>query len=199
MRHALLFAGLGVMAGAALAGCQKKAEPPAAAPQAAASPAAGMPHRKPGLWAQTVAVAGMKQTTRICLDADSDAKMALWGQDLKGGGDCRRQTATPIPGGVAFESVCDAGDGGHVVAKGTATGDFSAKYVVKASTTTTGAAIPKADGVHAIQIDAEYKGPCPPDMKGGDIAIEIPGSGGQAVNLRDIQQLADKYRRHAGK
>lgn len=207
MRRALL-TGLGIVAvagaAAGLAGCQKKAETAAATgdakPAAAAAPAeVGMPHRKPGLWAQTIHVSGMNQTTKICLDADTDAKMALWGQQMKDETNCKRQTTHAVPGGIAFESECDMGEGGHIIAKGTATGDFNSSYVVKVTSTTTGSAMPKADGAHEMQIDAEYKGACPAGMKGGDVALEIPGSGGKTVNLEDMQKLAEKYRQHAGK
>lgn len=201
MRRALLLSGLGIAV--ALAGCQKKTETAAtgeAKPSAAAAPAAvGMPHRKAGLWAQTIHVSGMNQTTKICLDADTDARMALWGQQMKDETHCTRQTTTAVPGGVAFESECEMGDAGHVMAKGTATGDFNSKYVVKVSSTTTGGSIPKADGTHEMQIDAEYLGACPTDMKGGDIAVEIPGMGGKSVNLGEMQKMAEKYRHQAGK
>lgn len=205
MRRALLM-GLGLVAvtGAmtGLAACQKKTEAaagPGNAKPAAAPADVGMPHRKAGLWAQTIHVSGMTQTTKICLDGDTDAKMALWGQQMKDDTSCRRQTTHVIPGGVAFESECDMGEAGRVTARGTATGDFNSSYVVKVTSTTSGSAMPKADGAHEMQIDAEYQGACPANMKGGDVALEIPGTGGKTVNLEDMQKLAEKYRQHAGK
>lgn len=204
MRRVMLV-GIAAAALAGVAGCQKKAADGAAAtgeakPAAAAAPAAmSMPQRKPGLWAQTIQVAGMNQTTKICLDADTDAKMALWGQQMKDQTNCKQNSVGPTPGGVAFESECDMGESGHIVAKGTAIGDFSSKYVVKVSSTTTGASMPQANGTHEMQITAEYKGACPAGMKGGDISMDIPGMAGHTMNLEEMQKMAGKARAQAGK
>jgi hypothetical protein len=140
-----------------------------------------------------VAVQGMNQTTKMCLDADTDAKMAVWGQQMKGDNPCAKNSVTPVPGGVAFESQCDMGESGQVTAKGTATGDFNSKYVVNVSSTTTGAAMAQANGTHEMELTAEYKGACPAGMKGGDVAVEIPGMGGKTMNLEEMQKMAAKY------
>jgi hypothetical protein len=186
-----------VLAGAGLlllAGCQKSEEAaktgdsPAAAATAAA-PMAGPPSRKPGLWTHTIAAQGVNQTMRVCLDADTDAKMTVWGQaaskDM-----CARQTFSPTAGGWRFSSECDMGAGGKVVSSGTATGDFNSSYVVKATSTTTGAAMPQANGVHDMTLTARWEGACPAGMKGGDVRVQIPGGPEMTINMENMTAMA---------
>ncbi|HEV7385596.1 MAG TPA: hypothetical protein VGN89_12010, partial [Phenylobacterium sp.] len=79
--------GIAAVALLALAGCQKKTETAAtgtAASATATAPAAPAgpltpPPRKPGLWTQTVSMAQMQQTTKLCLDEATDKQMAWWG------------------------------------------------------------------------------------------------------------------------
>jgi hypothetical protein len=190
MRHGLLLA-MGVLA---LAACSKKddaARTGDAAPAAADAPAAPMspPRRKAGLWVQTMASQGMNQTVKMCLDADTDAKMAIWGQAMGKDNACSKNLVTPAPGGWAFESECDMGQSGRIVSKGTATGDFNSKYTVKISSTTTGASFAQANGPHEMTLTAEYQGACPAGMKGGD--VEMPGMpAGMKLNLEDMRAKA---------
>lgn len=177
----------------ALAACGKKPADGAATGEsksaAAQAPAASPmpPKRKPGLWAQTLHTAGITQTTKICLDSDTEAKMTVWGQAV-GKDACAKQSFRPIPGGWAFESTCNMGDSGTIVSKGEATGDFSSRYTVKVASTTTGASMAKANGAHMMSLDAVWEGPCPAGMKGGDVQLQIPGmKGGMTIN---VEQLA---------
>jgi hypothetical protein len=85
---------------------------------------------------------------------------------------CSQQKVKPVAGGWEFESVCSVpGAGGTVTSHGSATGDFSSKYVVKVHSTTTGSSIPQANGEHDIQMSATWEGPCPADMKAGDMLL----------------------------
>lgn len=182
--------GLGVMLGVGLlAGCQKSDEGAKTgdAPQAsAAAPAAptSPPKRKPGLWAQTVSTAGMTQTTKICLDEATESRMTAWGQQVSDGM-CARNVITPTAGGWSFESECDMGEAGKSVTKGTATGDFDSKYVIKATTTTTGASMAQANGVHEMEMTAAWEGPCPAGMKPGDMSLP----GGVTINMNQMSGM----------
>ena len=49
------------------------------------------------------------------------------------------------------------------------------------TSTTTGGPLPQANGVHKIAIEATWQGPCPADMKPGD--MEMPG--GMKINMND--------------
>lgn len=175
MRRLIVLGVVGGLGALALAGCQKKSETAATgdgAPAAAAAPAApmGPPKRKLGLWSNTMTTAGVNQTVKMCLDADSEAKMAGWGEQ-GGSAQCSKPSFTPTPGGMAFESTCDMGANGKTVTKGVVTGDFNSKYTMKLTATTTGAAAPQANGVHEMTMDAAWEGPCPAGMAGGDINI----------------------------
>jgi hypothetical protein len=183
--------GISAMALLALAACQKKAETATAtgtaapavatAPEASAGPMTPPP-RKPGLWAQTVSMAQMTQTTKLCLDTASDKQMAWWGSQAAKS-TCEEQSITPhAGGGWDFRSVCRSPAGGTTTSAGTATGDFSSHYRVDVTSTTTGGPMPQANGEHKIAIEASWQGPCPADMKPGD--MEMPG--GMRVSVSDI-------------
>ena len=178
--------GISAVALLALAACQKKTETAAtgtAAPAVASAPSGPMtpPPRKPGLWTQTVTTAEMKQSTKICLDASTEQKMKLWGAQA-GKSDCSQQSMTPhLGGGWDFHSVCNMGQSGTVTSDGTARGDFNSHYTVEVNASATGSAMPQANGPRKITIDATWDGPCPPDMKPGD--MEMPG--GFRMNLTD--------------
>lgn len=179
---------------AALSACQKKTDAAASgeAPAAAASAPAALtapPSRKAGLWSHTVASAGMNQAMKVCLDADTDARMTVWGQaaskDM-----CARQSFTRTPGGFAFESECDMGAAGKTVSKGTVTGDFSSAYTVKVSSVTTGGSMPQANGAHDTTLTARWEGPCPAGMKGGDAAIVLPNGQQMTINMEKMTAMA---------
>ena len=102
MRHVawLSVSAVGLLA---LAACSKKADTPAATgeakPAAAAMPSMTTPpSRKPGLWSQTMSSADMNQTMKVCLDADTDAKMSVWGQAM-GKDMCSKNSFSRTPGG----------------------------------------------------------------------------------------------------
>ena len=177
----------------ALAACQKKDEAAAtgeAKPVTAAAPGpmTQPPHRKAGLWTHTMSTAGVNQTMKLCLDADTESKMTIWGQ-ATGKNTCSKNSFAPAPGGWAFDSTCEMGESGTITSKGTVTGDFNSAYTVKISSTTTGAAMAQANGAHEMNMTAKWEGPCPAGMKGGD--VEMPGMpAGMTLNLEDMRAKA---------
>jgi hypothetical protein len=166
-----------IILAAALAGCGKNneaADGKVAATEPASAPApAAMPKPRPGLWEETLTVAGTQRTMRICMDEAfvNDAKWVASNSMAKG---CTSST-TPTAGGWAFKSECDMGPGGHVSSSGTATGDFSSKYEIKSSSTVTGASVPQMNRTSETDVVVSYKGACPAGWAGGD--TEIPGMG----------------------
>jgi hypothetical protein len=60
-----------------------------------------------------------------------------------------------------------------VTSDGSATGDFGSHYKVELTSTTSGSSMAEANGAHKMSMEGTWKGPCPADMKGGD--IEMPG------------------------
>lgn len=166
-----------------LAACGRKEEAPAA-PDAAvgATPAVAPPTRpvrKPGLWEVSSSVEGIDavQTVRLCLDEATDAELALAGAQAPGG--CRTEQTREADGSWRFSAACDMGSGGRTTTSGSASGDFTSAYEVRAETTTEGAATPQMNGVRKLTARAAWRGRCPAEMKPGD--VQIPG--GPTVNV----------------
>ncbi len=170
----------------ALAACGKKEDKVAAtgdaAPAAGTAPAPGpaaTPKRKPGLWSQTVTMEGFSQTTRICLDEATEAKLSVVGGQMSQEA-CSQTAMTPrVGGGWSFSSTCDMGSGGKTATSGVITGDFASKYRMEADTTTEGAAAPQMNGARKMVMDAAWQGPCPADFKPGE--MEMPN--GMKINM----------------
>jgi hypothetical protein len=188
MGRGVLVCGIALLA---LAGCSKGADKAAAtggqpaAPAAAAGDAAksasadlgGFPSRKGGLWEQTMAFNGMKQTLRMCVDAASEQKARWWTTERRGadgGMDCSEQKVSRnLTGGWTIHSVCKERNGMTVTSDGTVTGDFGDHYHMEMTTVTTGSSIPQANGTHHMIMDGAWKGACPAGMAAGD--VEMPG------------------------
>ena len=172
------------LAALALTGCQTP-EAPRTAPaltKAAIEPDRPAPARRPGLWRQSLSMAGLIQTAWICIDPTTDARVSLVGAQSTSG-ECGRPRITREQGGWRFQSDCDMGSGGHTLTVGTAIGDFGSRYVVRARSTTTGAAVPQMSGTRSFTAVATWEGSCPAGMTPGD--MNLPGS--LTVNLLTLQ------------
>ena len=96
---------------------------------------------------------------------------------------CQSQTVSRLPdGSFAFASSCELPRGGKVVSKGTASGDFNSKYVVRIESDVQGAMNEDRNGHHAIEMTGVWKAPCPADMKGGDVLLP----NGMKVNITQM-------------
>jgi hypothetical protein len=185
---------------AALAACSKPASTPAAKPASTGvsneGPAVAPPMRKAGLWEQTMTRDGgqsmgpMGAGMKLCLDAATDAQMHVFGRQF-GRGMCQQQSVSRGPdGSYAFASSCDLPNGGKVVSKGAASGDFNSKYVVRMESDVTGAMSERRNGHHTMEMTGVWKGPCPADMKPGDMLL------GNGVKVNVSQMM--NWRRGAG-
>lgn len=192
MKRAILICGAALLA---LAACSKKTETASAAggagtPATANAPASSAgpgglfnpPPRKVGLWEQKISSDRMQQTTKMCIDAAFDQKMKWWGGEARKSTDCSEQRVTPrLGGGFDVHSVCKRGETGTTTSDGTVTGDLGSHYNMQITTVTNGSPMPQANGTHKMTIEASWTGPCPPDMKAGD--VELPG--GMKINTLD--------------
>ena len=177
----------------ALGACHKSASSanPATAASPAAAPAAaavGLPTRKAGLWVETMTRDGktspMGSSIKICIDAATDAKMSSFGRQM-GKNACAQQSITRgLDGSYHFSATCTVGQAGTIVSTGTASGDFSSKYVVHDESTVSGARFAPMNGRHVTEIAATYQGPCPPDMIAGDMEM----GNGMKVNINQMPQ-----------
>jgi hypothetical protein len=189
MKRTTIIGGVAAMTLLALGACGKKGEEvtsvaivkPVPSPGA---PAMSPPPRKAGLWEQKISAAGMNQTMKMCLDETTDQKMKLWGSQAPKGAksDCEQQTITPhAGGGWDFHAVCKMGESGTITSDGSATGDFSSHYKVEVTSVTTGSPMAQANGTHKTSIEATWTGPCPADMKPGELEM----AGGMRFNPGD--------------
>ncbi|HET9159967.1 MAG TPA: DUF3617 family protein, partial [Caulobacteraceae bacterium] len=126
-----------------------------------------------GLWQEAVSAEGMKRVMKICMDQAFVDQSKWVASNLMAKG-CTSSTS-PIAGGWAFKSECDMGSGGRIATEGQATGDFTSHYVVKSSSTTSGAALAQMNRTSSAEVTLDYQGPCPQGWAGGD--VEMPGVG----------------------
>jgi hypothetical protein len=168
---------------------------PGAAPASAPASDMAMPTRAAGLWKQTISSHGKDQVVRICLDPDTDKKMALWSQGMGMEQCSKNEHHRGLDGSVTFESECEMPPSGHISSKGVAKGDFSSHYTVTIEGTITGAAMKQMNGSNTTVIDAQREGACPAGWKGGD--MELPGVG--KMNVEEMQKKAAQLRGLSGK
>ena len=182
MRRVLVM-GLGLLA---VAACQKKPDSTAAvgeAPSASASATMNTPpKRKPGLWSQTISTGDMTQTMKLCLDEATEAKMTVWGQQATKNA-CAKNLVTPaVGGGWTFVSECDMGEAGKIATTGKATGNFNSKYVIKATSVTTGSSMAQSNGTQEMEMTGTWEGACPANMKPGDMTLP----NGMTMNIANM-------------
>lgn len=185
---------IGAAALALLAGCSKSEEKADVGtmikPATATEPATlGAPKRKSGLWEQKVAMATFENVSQMCVDQASEKEMAAFGQQMNQESKCSEQHfSRRLDGSLEFTSVCPAGQGATMSTKGVIKGDFNSSYTMTATTVTTGSSMPQANGEHQMTMTATWKGPCPPEMKPGDIRIAgMPGRpAGATFNPTDM-------------
>jgi hypothetical protein len=135
--------------------------------------------RKPGLWeTRSTGAAGASITARMCIDAATDAALlkSAMGQGSKG---CSKNDVKSDGKQITADSVCTAGDTQITVHSSTTlTSDTVAHTVVTVhydpplmgQTDTT------------MTQDGKWTGPCPADMRPGDII----GAGGTKTNVKDL-------------
>ena len=167
-----------LLAMAAIGGCTKPATD---------SSASSVPSRKAGLWEQTVTrdgKPGRLGVLKLCLDASSDAKIGVFGRHFAKGA-CERSVTRDANGVYHFTAECTLRDGAKVKTQGTAMGDFGSAYTVRSDVDVTGASFGPMNGDHEINVNGRYLGPCPADLKPGDVAL----GAGLKVNMDRIPQV----------
>jgi hypothetical protein len=189
----LTAAGLAGVALAALVACNKPAAAPGGAtPSPSAAPAASgplsvqaMPHRKPGLWRNAIAIEGDEKAavmSDVCLDQASEAKQ--WERDQRTStASCpSRRFSRNLDGSISFNITCEPGPNSKTVTTGTVS-DTSYKAVIA---TTMGGPSKPAGGAHKMTLTSTWIGPCAPGQKGGDVIM----ANGKKVNLNDATAKA---------
>lgn len=209
MRAAVLLAAVSVLALAACDREKKAADAPGspAAPgapgaQAPAGPRPGpvapnqLPRRQAGLWETSMTVKDEDQppmTTRMCLDAASEQRSSVWGNEMSRDMCSRYEIVRQADGSFRFGSTCNMGSGGVTRSEGVASGDLTSNYTVRMKSTTSGAELEMLNRDTEFTIAARRLGPCEPGQRGGDMIIggrvvaninDLPGPGGAPAAKR---------------
>ena len=147
----------------------------ASAPAAPAGPVTiqSIPHRKPGLWSQTMTMSGAPSqmpSLKICVDEASEAKTSLLVQQNRDSKCGSPQLTRNLDGSITFTTHCDMGAVGKIDTSGTVKGDFNSAYTVDMTSTTTGGAAGVSATQH-IALTATRVGDCAPGQTGGDIIL----------------------------
>ena len=159
-------------------------------PAAVKADAAGSPRLKPGLWRVTMTGEGPGGVMRMCVDAAMQEEMSVIGAE-QGAGACQENVTKALPGGgFSYRAVCSSGitQGGTTVTEGQISGDMNTGYSNRMTSTTTGAAVAHMNRTVAMTAEGVFEGPCPADMKPGD--MEIPG--GMRFNMIEMAEGAAK-------
>jgi hypothetical protein len=141
-------------------------------------------NRKPGLWSLEVEADGTKGpgVVKQCVDATTDARMMQMASQ-SGSENCSKQELTKDASGYSFHAECSM-SGSKMVSRGRFTGDFESKYVGEVETTFNPPLFGKASS--KTLITAQWQGPCPSDMKAGDMAMP----NGMKLSLAQAEQSA---------
>jgi hypothetical protein len=146
-----------------------------------------MPARKPGVWELSVmrdGRPGRLGSLRLCLDAAADARLGVFGRRL-GADECQQTVTRDAAGVYHFASSCALREGGVATARGAVKGDFTSDYDVDAQVDVTGAAFDPMNGAHAIRIAGRYQGPCPADLRPGEVSV----GAGLKFNMDRLPQI----------
>jgi hypothetical protein len=178
----VLAVGLATLSIASLAACSRSgstASDASSLASNAAAPASGpltadqIPHRKPGLWKQTIAMDGApgRGFTQLCVEANSEAKMSVAAQSVAGAHCVTPRFTRNLDGTLSFTGSCDMGANGKVQSTGTLKGDFNSGYTATITSTTSGSPVADMNGAHTMVITATWIGPCAPGQVGGDMIL----------------------------
>jgi len=142
------------------------------------------PPRKAGLWQQTfvrdgkIRGLGVMRFVRVCVDAKTEARNAIFNHDLAVKLAKDRHCATPgasrgLDGLYNFTSDCPLANGnGKQILQGTASGDFKTAFHLRMQTDTTySAPFTPLNNSHVVDVDGKWLGPCPAGMAPGDMLL----------------------------
>src|SRR5579871_861654 len=146
------------------------------------------PHRKPGLWEQTLQSdrSPTPIVTKWCFDAASDRLVPVLGRRQRRNrpmaAACAKMTVTKSGDSYVTDSQCSFG-GATITNHQVITGDFNVKYSAVNTINVQGSSDPVRNGAHTITMTAVYKGDCPPELQPGQ--VERPD--GEVVSMASMR------------
>jgi hypothetical protein len=131
-----------------------------------------LPRRKPGLWEATTEAAqrpGRPMKTQQCVDAKTDAALQRRVLAGEGSASCQSSPLKKHRGGFEMTSTCKTSRG-TAITQVSLKGSMNSDYRIDASTRFE----PPISGLAEARrsIHARWTGPCPADMKPGDMRID---------------------------
>jgi hypothetical protein len=150
-----------------------------AAPARAADPP--LPPLRPGLWVQSIGLGGRPMEVRACIDAQTLRRM--WDRGLMmGTQDCARRDVARTATGYTLDLMCRIADRtmtGHGVITATGDTDFHMDLHSRIDPP-----FPAMPGEQSVAMDGRWSGPCPADMRPGDMVMP----GGLRMNVDRMPQ-----------
>jgi hypothetical protein len=130
-----------------------------------------LPKRKPGLWELSVTASGDGQphVSKQCVDEATDAKLQSMLQQGLTKDSCSKNEFTKTATGFESHAECTVGPA-KVTSVGSFSGDFNSSYTGEVVTTFEPPMV--GNGRSTVSMSAKWSGPCPADMKPGDIVTE---------------------------
>lgn len=149
------------------------------------------PHRKPGLWQQTLVADGRPAiVTKVCYDAATDRRMPVFGPRQRSGGggggftpNCSKNDRTKQGDTYVADRDCTLPNGIQIASHSVLSGDFQSSYTARTETTISGAPDPARNGHHVSVLTATFQGDCPPDIQPGQ--VQLPN--GDVVDLAQLR------------
>lgn len=125
------------------------------------------PFTKEGLWeattSQTTAAKTTQMTMKLCQNRATQQKDRDLSSQLRQKDQCAHTTVQTGPGVYISDKKCTTGSNAGSSSKSTMTFQGDTAYRLELHMTSS------AGAESAMSIDAKYLGPCPPDMKPGDV------------------------------
>jgi hypothetical protein len=129
----------------------------------------------------------------MCLDAATEARSSVWGEEASRDMCQKYEMNRQLDGSYTFASTCNMGSAGVTRSQGRAAGDLTSNYTIKMKSTTSGAELEMMNRDTEFTIAARHVGACKPGQRAGDMIMngrvvaninDMPGPGAAATGKR---------------
>jgi hypothetical protein len=145
------------------------------------------PHRKLGLWEQTVQSdqSPTPMVSKACFDEASDQRSPVLPHGPRRAGACQKYSVSKDGDSFVVDSDCSFGGAGgpRVTIHAVISGDYSARYTINSTVNTQNMPDPSRNGEHKRTLTAVYQGACPPEIQPGQ--VQLPN--GEIVDMAQLR------------